>query len=108
MNAIQEIIKKPVETTQEQANVLALIQQADNGIKNEKLISLLHKPNSYKRTLYQIIRELRLKGYPIGNDRVRGYYIIKSKADKERAIYTHLSLAEGNREIAEALEKVEV
>lgn len=108
MNAIQEIIKKPVESTQEHGSVLAIIQQADNGIKHEKIISLLHKPKSYSRTLYQIIRELRLSGYPIGSDRTRGYFIIKSKADKERAIYTHLSLAEGNREIAEALEKVEV
>lgn len=106
MYAIQE--KKYPKLEQEHGSVLALIQDSDNGIKHEKLISLLHKPKSYSRTLYQIIRELRLSGYPIGSDRTKGYFIIKSKADKERAIYTHLSLAEGNKMIAEALEKLEV
>lgn len=68
--------------------VWEVLQQSDDKYltKNQILVRL-GKPQTYWRTLTQIISDLvAIYGYPIGSDRVRGIYICKTKEDYDNAI----------------------
>lgn len=99
--------------TQQHLDVLNVLNNTDSKYTTiKKLLTLLHKPQSYKRRLNQIINDLVVvHGYPIGSSSfngARGYFIIKSKEDKDLAIIALHSFIEGSVRRLEAVKKLEV
>lgn len=99
--------------TQQHLDVLNILNNSESKYTTiKKLLTLLHKPQSYKRRLNQIINDLVVvHGYPIGSSSfngARGYFIIKTKEDKDLAIIALHSFIEGSVRRLEAVKKLEV
>lgn len=103
----KEDIKKTQELPDEHRQVLNEIMNASNKyITKEKLLIKLEMPNSYWRTLNNIISDLIIKyGYIIGSTRHNGYYLCESDEDIDKAIYTLESLNGGIFRRIEVLRK---
>jgi hypothetical protein len=93
----ENIKKAQNEIPEEHLAVLQEIKNAPNKyITKEKLLIKLEMPNSYWRTLNNIISDLIIKyGYIIGSTRHNGYYLCESDEDIDKAIYTLESLNGG-------------
>ena len=103
----KEDIKKTQELPDEHRQVLnEIINASDKYITKEKLLIKLEMPNSYWRTLNNIISDLIIKyGYIIGSTRHNGYYLCESDEDIDKAIYTLESLNGGIFRRIEVLRK---
>ncbi|MDW4305622.1 hypothetical protein QI067_12765 [Staphylococcus saprophyticus] len=104
---LKEDIKKTQELPDEHRQVLnEIINASDKYITKEKLLMKLEMPNSYWRTLNNIISDLIIKyGYIIGSTRHNGYYLCESDEDIDKAIYTLESLNGGIFRRIEVLRK---
>ena len=104
---LKEDIKKTQELPDEHRQVLnEIINASDKYITKEKLLMKLEMPNSYWRTLNNIISDLIIKyGYIIGSTRHNGYYLCESDEDMDKAIYTLESLNGGIFRRIEVLRK---
>ncbi|AMG96658.1 hypothetical protein [Staphylococcus simulans] len=104
-------VKEPV-LSQEHLDVWNVLNNSEEKyVTIKKLLTLLHKPASYKRKLNKIIYDLVVvHGFPIGSSNIseaRGYFIIKNQKDKNLAVITLHNFIEGNCRRLEAVKQIE-